>query len=249
MVLYPLTVLLLNLTFWPLFLSVTLTFIVIAFPCVYLFHKMVRNPRKTSWLIRRTLDWYGSSSIRCGWPLLRVKYIDHAPQERPPFVFIANHRSSSDGFLVALLSMEAVQVLNIWPAHTPLIGFLARVAGYLKVREMPFEDFLRDGSKLLAEGCSVIAFPEGTRSGSPVMGNFHGSAFRLAQHNKVKIAPLAIWGNEDKPKRGSLILHPGKVIVSKLPSMTPDEYKDMTPFMLKNVVRDRIGKHLDAMST
>ena len=146
---------------------------------------------------------------------------------------------------MAFLPLEAVQVLNIWPAHMPLIGFLVKVAGYLRVREMPFEDFLRDGSKLLDEGCSIIAFPEGTRSGSTRMGNFHGSAFRLAQHNKVKIAPIAIDGNEDKPTRGGFWMHPGVVTVTKLPSVTPEEYEGMSAFTLKNLVRDRIAAHLN----
>jgi 1-acyl-sn-glycerol-3-phosphate acyltransferase len=110
---------------------------------------------------------------------------------------------------------------------------------------MPFEEFLQFGSKLLAEGCSIIAFPEGTRSGNREMGQFHGSAFRLAQHNGVKIVPIVLAGNKEIPPRGSALLHPGHIVVSKLPSLSPEQYSQMNPYRLKTLVRDKIRKHLE----
>lgn len=245
-VLYSVQIFLLNHYFWCNFLLTTLVFVVVAFPCIWLYHQIVRNPRKTVRVIRVWIYRYGLCCLRCGWPAIRPRYVDLAPDEKPPFVFISNHRSASDGFLTSFVRLEAVQVLNIWPAHVPLMGFLVRVAGYLRVREMPFEDFLRDGSKLLQDGCSIVAFPEGTRSGSTRMGKFHGSTFRLAQHNKVKIVPLVIEGSEDKPTRGGFWMHPGVVTVTKLPSITQEEYEGMSAFTLKNHVRDRIAAHLDS---
>jgi 1-acyl-sn-glycerol-3-phosphate acyltransferase len=111
---------------------------------------------------------------------------------------------------------------------------------------MPFADFLAIGSRLFTEGVSIIAFPEGTRSGSRLMGPFHGSAFRLAQHVQAKICPLAISGTENIPKRGSLVLHPGKIVVTKLPSLTYEQYKDMNAYTLKTRVRQIIQDHLEA---
>ncbi|HEY1921502.1 MAG TPA: lysophospholipid acyltransferase family protein, partial [Tepidisphaeraceae bacterium] len=95
-------------------------------------------------------------------------------------------------------------------------------------------------------GVSIIAFPEGTRSGSRRMGQFHGSAFRLAQHAGVKICPLAISGNENIPHRGSLLLHPGHIVMTKLPSVTCEQYKEMNAFTLKTRVRETIHEYLEA---
>jgi 1-acyl-sn-glycerol-3-phosphate acyltransferase len=108
------------------------------------------------------------------------------------------------------------------------------------------EAFIKAGSRLLADGVCIIAFPEGTRSGSRKLGPFHGSAFRLAQQTRANIVPLAIAGNENIPRRGSVILHPGRITVSTLPALTHEEYKDMTTFRLKNLVRERIRQYLDA---
>lgn len=236
----------LNLWFWSLFALLTLILGLVGIPFQYLFDVITRNRRRSEWLIRWTISHYGTAVIHSGWPLVRVKYEDSAPEEKPPFVFVANHRSSADAFLMAFLPFECVQVLNIWVTKLPLVNYLARIAGFLRVREIPVEQLMEEGSKLLAEGVSVIAFPEGTRSGSRQMGPFHSTAFRLAQRTGTKICPVAITGTEDIPRRGSLVLHPGSVVVKKLPSLTWEQYKGMNAYTLKMRVRDIIEEHLEA---
>jgi 1-acyl-sn-glycerol-3-phosphate acyltransferase len=98
---------------------------------------------------------------------------------------------------------------------------------------------------LLADGCSIVAFPEGTRSGSRKIGPFHGSAFRLAQATGVPLVPLGIAGNERMPPRGSAILRPGRIVITKLPAVTKEQYEGMSPFQLKSNVRQTVQKHLN----
>jgi len=235
----------LNAWFWTIAPLVTIVYVIGAAAWVVLYLAVTRDRRKTQRVIRRSISHYGEIILKCPWPLVQVKYVDYAPDEAPPFVFVSNHRSSSDGFLMACLPFECVQVLNIWPTRIPVLGLIAKLAGYLSPREMPFEDYLQAGSKLLAQGCSIIAFPEGTRSGSRALGQFHGSTFRVAMHNHVKIVPLAISGNENIPKRGSAWLNPGRVVVSKLPAVLPDRFAEMTPFKVKTMVREMIRQHLE----
>jgi 1-acyl-sn-glycerol-3-phosphate acyltransferase len=241
----PVSVLWLNLYFWSALTVVTAVFVIGAAVYAGIFLLIVRNRRKGKWLVRRSISHYGSLVLLCGWPLVKVRYVDLAPNESPPFVFVSNHRSASDAYLMACLPFECIQVLNNWPSRLPLIGLMASIAGYLKVRQMSHEAFVEAGSRLLADGVSIIAFPEGTRSRSGNIGSFHGSAFRLAQHTRAKIVPLAIAGNENIPRRGSLVLHPGRITVSKLPAVTHEEFKDMTAFKLKTLVRERIRQYLD----
>lgn len=237
----------LNIVFWVLFPIVTAGFILAGTACACVHALCVRDRRKTLRLVRRTISYYGATILRCGWPLVRVRYVDHAPGEAPPFVYVANHRSASDAYLMACLPCEAVQVVNIWPFRIPFLGAVARIAGYLSVREMPLENFLRRGTELLSQGVSVIAFPEGTRSGSRTMGPFHGSAFRLAIHAGARIAPLAISGNENIPRRGSLWLRPGRIAIHKLPALDAAQYQTLGAFRLKSVAQAMIRQHLDRM--
>jgi 1-acyl-sn-glycerol-3-phosphate acyltransferase len=101
--------------------------------------------------------------------------------------------------------------------------------------------------RLLQEGASLAAFPEGTRSGSRQMGSFHGTVFRLALRERVPIVPVCIAGNERMPRRGTAMLEPGRVRVRSLPAVAWEEYKNLTPFQLKQRIREIIQGELDRM--
>jgi 1-acyl-sn-glycerol-3-phosphate acyltransferase len=199
--------------------------------------------------IRRSISWYGKVVIYVlPFPWIRVRYRELKPHDvSGPALWVCNHRSSSDPFLLAVVPDEGVQVVNRWPFRLPLWGPVARLAGYLSVRELSVESFLEQSTRLLQEGVSIGAFPEGTRSGGRAMGPFHGTVFRLALATRVPIVPLAISGNERMPPRGTIRLYPGVVRIHRLPALTWDEYKDLSPFQLKNRVRDRIAAELVRM--
>jgi 1-acyl-sn-glycerol-3-phosphate acyltransferase len=105
-------------------------------------------------------------------------------------------------------------------------------------------EFLDRGGRLLAERVAVLAFPEGTRSGSSALGPFHGAMFRLALASRAAIVPVCIAGNERMPPRGDWVLHPGVIRIRKLPALLPDEYGALDAFRLKNRVRERIAAGL-----
>jgi 1-acyl-sn-glycerol-3-phosphate acyltransferase len=245
--------LILNLVFYVAFIPATLCFVAI-FLLWVLWGRLFISQREAMRRLRLAIRWYGRLII---WvlpqPFLKVRYVDKSGEgdRYLPCIVICNHRSSSDPFLMACFSFEAVQIVNIWPFRIPLLGFLARVAGYLSVNEMSFETFSGHCEKLLKQGVSIIAFPEGTRSGKNSMGQFRGSMFRVALEQKIPIVPLCITGNEDKPVRGSFWMTPGTIRLHRLPAVPYEAFKDMTPFKLKNYIRDMIEsetKLMDALS-
>ncbi len=230
----------LNVQVYSLTLVLAVLFGLIGLSYVLLHRLITGNDRANRRLIRRTISWFGACVIRTGWPWVKVRFVDRQPDAKPPLVFVANHPASTDAFLMAVLPLEAVQVLNIWPAHLPVVGYLASIAEYLKPREWPFDEFLACGSRLLSQGVSVIAFPEGTRSGFGPTGNFHGSAFRLAIQNRTPVVPLVIDGNQGIPPKGSFWFRPGRITITKLPAITVEEYKVMSPYQFKMLVRGQI---------
>ena len=188
--------------------------------------------------LRRSISWYGLAVIYgLAFPLIRVRYRNFGPDDGPgPFIFICNHRSASDPFLMGCLPFEAVQVANTWTFNIPILGRAARMAGYLSVNEISFADFSAKALRLLKDGVSIVAFPEGTRSGSSDMGQFHGSIFRIALESQCAIVPLCVVGNEKIPSR-DFVLQPGKIKLYKLPALEWEVFKKMKPFELKNHVR------------
>ncbi len=199
---------------------------------------------------RRMIAVYGYGVIRVlARPGIRILYEAPPRSTRTAKIFVSNHVASSDPFLVALLQEATVQVVNKWPFKLPVWGIFARLAGYLNVRAMSPEAFQEEAGRLLNEGISIVAFPEGTRSGGPQVGPFHGVMFRLALATRVPLVPMCITGNGRSPARGSLVLELATVRVRCLPELAWESFRDMTPFHLKNHVRQLIQDEVDRMSS
>jgi 1-acyl-sn-glycerol-3-phosphate acyltransferase len=173
----------------------------------------------------------------------KLKYTDTRPEERTPGIFIANHRSASDAFLMAVLRRDLLQVVSAWPSKLPFWGFFAKRGGYLNIDRLSFEEFCSEACRELALGVCIVSFPEGTRSGSKEMKQFHSGIFRVALEAKCPIYPLCIIGNENMPDR-NFKMHDGKIRIFKLPQLVYDEYKDMSAFALKKHVRDLLQKKM-----
>ncbi len=146
---------------------------------------------------------------------------------------------------MACLPFEGVQIAKKWPFKLPVLGFMARLAGYLSIHEMTLKEFFDRAGRLYSENASMVAFPEGTRSGGREMGQFTSAIFRFARQAGATIVPLAIMGNENMPPKGSLLLRPGLVRVHKLPALRWEDYRDMSAFKLKNHVRELIRAHIE----
>ena len=197
---------------------------------------------------RRMIAVYGYGVVKIlARPIAHVVY-EAAPRTiENAKIFISNHVASSDPFLIGLLPEPTVQVVNIWPFKLPVWGVFARWAGYLNIRAMEHDAFQFAVMRLLSEGTSIVAFPEGTRGGGAAMGPFHGALFRVALAARVPIVPMCITGNAHTPARGTLLLEPATVRVRCLSALPWASYRDMTPFHLKNHIHEIISKEVDRM--
>ena len=236
-----------NLLFFILVITFTIDFFLF-FGIILIFIHILGSKRLAQKALRFLIVCYGRIIIY-GFAriLVKVKFIDSSKgkQAKDPCVYVANHRSASDAFLMGVLQCEFVQIVNLWPFKIPIIGLCARLAGYLSIRSMSFNNFSKECKILFSDNISIIGFPEGTRSLSSQMGQFHSSLFRVAKENKLKIVPLCILGNKDKPLRGSLIINPGNIEIHKLPAIDHKEYKNFSSFELKNYTRDKMQLFID----
>jgi 1-acyl-sn-glycerol-3-phosphate acyltransferase len=235
---------LLNLYFYTLFLLAS----AIGIPVLTLgvaFTRLFSSHRRTMKRFRRAISWYGKLITALPWPFIKLRYEDHAKNDPgEPYIFVCNHRSASDAFLMCVLPHECVQIVNVWPFRIPVIGMYAKLSGYLNIRMMSYDEFIGIAGTLLNQGVSIIFFPEGTRSASRQMGSFHGAAFRLAFATRAAVVPLCISGNENIPPKGSMMLRPGTIRVRRLSAITWDEYKDLNAYAFKNRVRNIIDQEL-----
>src|SRR3990172_8181322 len=113
--------------------------------------------RRTMKRFRRAISWYGKIVILLPFPFIKIHYEDISKNDpSEPYIFVCNHRSASDPFLMCFLPHECVQVVNRWPFRLPVLGIYARLSGYLDINGMTTELFFEKALKLLNEDVSII---------------------------------------------------------------------------------------------
>jgi 1-acyl-sn-glycerol-3-phosphate acyltransferase len=228
-------------------------FSLVAIPALSLYvavMSLFSERRRTLELVRRLIGYWAMGISLLTLPFVKISCkLDNGPEKSGPRIYVCNHRSFLDGFLVAhpCWRYESVQVVNIWPFHIPIIGVIARAAGYLNVNAMEFEDFSKNAKSMIEDGVSIVTFPEGTRSKDNNTGPFHSSMFRIALETGCPIVPICITGNEIVLRRGNIMLRPGTIKIHELPEVQVKGDKDMTPFKLKSKIREMIIRELSVM--
>lgn len=137
--------------------------------------------------------------------------IDYVRQLNSPAVFIANHMSTLETFILPSIINPIRRVIYIIKkelADFPLFGPVAVARDPIVVgRKNPREDLLHvlnEGKRRLAEGRSIIVFAQKTRSKEIDFSTFTTLGIKLAKQSKVPVIPIALvtdaWGNGKKLK-------------------------------------------------
>lgn len=117
-----------------------------------------------------------------------------------PYMVVANHESFVDILLIAHLPFEMKWLAKSDFFRFPLVGWMMRMAG--DIRLVRHDRTSRGDARAamrgrLANQVSVMVFPEGTRSASGELGEFHDGAFAVAIEAGVPVLPLALIGTRD----------------------------------------------------
>ena len=221
-------------------LLLTILYCMAACPFLLLFLLLnCGSVRRMRAVVRFFILWYGKAVIFLGWyPYVRVRFENVSGKPAGGGIYICNHRSSSDPFLVAAFTLgrPPAQVVNRWPMRLPFFGFFARLGGYLDVTAHSYEEAREWAREMVNADVPVVVFPEGTRSGSREMNQFHGTFFRIARELDCQLVPVAITGNEHCPDR-DFRMSRGRVRVRLLPEVERRIVRETPPFQLKNLVR------------
>jgi 1-acyl-sn-glycerol-3-phosphate acyltransferase len=129
--------------------------------------------------------------------MLRFQIQHNHPLPPGPKLFVANHPSATDPFLIHLATREELNVMITEKAfQVPWFGWFLR-----KVQEIPVPISLEGGVAAieqarhhLAAGCSVAIFIEGLIS--PEDGSFHmprTGASRLVLGSEIPVIPVGIY--------------------------------------------------------
>jgi long-chain acyl-CoA synthetase len=170
----------------------------------------VRLPSPLKWLGRFAVR-NAERAIFEGWLKPKILGRGNVPANRN-FIVVANHSSHLDFSLVGYALGAIGDDLRVLAAkdyffNTPTRRFLA--ANFTSM--MPFDreraqlESLEDALAELAQGRSVLMFPEGTRSADGEIHEFKSGAGFLALRGRCDVLPVLIRGTHTVMGKGSLV--------------------------------------------
>jgi 1-acyl-sn-glycerol-3-phosphate acyltransferase len=128
-----------------------------------------------------------------------------------PSVIVVNHQSFIDILMMLSLYPKIVMMTNSWVWNSPFFGHIVRYAGFLYHND-GVDNHIEAIKERVAEGYSVLIFPEGTRSDDMTIHRFHKGAFKIAKELSLDILPVVIYGNGNLlSKRQPFYIKPGTI--------------------------------------
>ena len=125
-----------------------------------------------------------------------------------PALLVANHTSFLDILAMGMLHPKLIYLVKDHVYNSPTVGSAAKLHG-----AFPVSGGLENGEAFLeekvAQGFSIVAFPEGARSTTNKIHRFHKGAFYLSEKLGLDILPVMIHGGSEVSPKGSFIIRDG----------------------------------------
>lgn len=161
---------------------------------------------------------------------VRLEGREHLKGLNKATIIMPNHQSALDIFLVyGYLGLPFRFMLKESLRKVPFIGKFCQVAGFVFVDERKptsVKASMEQARKLLAEGNSLLLFPEGHRTKTGDLMPLRRGGFRLAHQLKSTILPVALSYSYEALPYGKKIPWPHRLIVRVLPPISPQEKAD-----------------------
>lgn len=158
--------------------------------------------------------WWGRAICRAAGVKVEISGLEHL-NGPGPYIFAANHQSQFDIFAIQghfpfdfrwLAKKELFEV--------PLFGQAMHRAENIPVDRAHSRQAVKsldEAAQRIADGASVIIFPEGTRSHDGSLLPFKAGAMVLAIKAKMPVVPVAITGSFAVMPKGCLLPRPGRI--------------------------------------
>lgn len=175
--------------------------------------------------------------INPGWSF-RVEHRDRLPWNGAA-VLVSNHQSAGDILVLFGLYRPYKWVSKASMFKAPFLGWNMALNRYVRLRRGSRESIARmmeDCERHLAEGSSIMIFPEGTRSPDGRLQAFKHGAFTLAQRSRQPILPIVIDGSAGALPKHGFVLRGRHAI--RIRVLDPIPYRAIDGRPLEDVVRE-----------
>jgi len=180
--------------------------------------------------------------------------IDNLPDKSRPCVFVSNHASYLDGYvLTAVLNRPFSFIAKAELKARTVVHLLLKRIGTLFVERFDQQKGLEDAKILAAKGGagrSLFFFPEGTFMRMPGLLPFRMGAFTTAARIGIPVVPIVIRGTRSKlradswfPRHGSISVTIGSPIYPESPPSDHEPDSWATALRLRDKTRQWILMH------
>jgi len=143
------------------------------------------------------------------WLFFPVKVIgrENLPAVETPAVYVANHASYLDIYSLFHLRRPFKFISKVSNFIIPIIGWSMYLTGHIALKRTDRKSqmkTLKECRELLRKDCSVLFFPEGTRSADGKMAEFKKGAFSIAAKEKALVVPITLVGTAARMKNGKV---------------------------------------------
>jgi 1-acyl-sn-glycerol-3-phosphate acyltransferase len=167
------------------------------------------------------------------------------------YVVVSNHQSLADIPVISHLKLDTKWLAKAELFRLPLVGWMLRMAGDVPVERTDRRksaQALLQCARYLRQRCSVVFFPEGTRSPDTQVLPFNEGPFRLAIRERIPILPLVVDGSAAALPRDSWIFGKTQDIYLRiLEAVSVDGWDIKQVAALRDGVRQRIVDELYQM--
>lgn len=133
------------------------------------------------------------------------------------YVFLSNHQGNCDApVLFHVIPRDLRAVVKKELMGVPVLARILRQARFVPInRRDPIDArrALEESVRLLEEGYSMFAFPEGTRSRDGQLGAFKKGVFALAVRAGAPVVPVTIRHSREVLPPGAYAMRPGVIEV------------------------------------
>lgn len=147
------------------------------------------------------------------------------------YVFMANHLSHVD--IVALFLALPMNVGFLAKRELRKVPFLAQAmvaGGHVFIdrkQRASAHNVMSEAARDVANGASLVVFPEGTRGRSESIQPFKRGGFHLARQANVPVVPVGIRGTRGILGREDYLIRPGRVEVHMGAPIAPNDFADV----------------------
>jgi 1-acyl-sn-glycerol-3-phosphate acyltransferase len=145
------------------------------------------------------------------WKVLGLEKVDR----NEPYVVMVNHSSHLDVWAIFCgLPLQIRWVMKQELRKVPIFGLACERMGHIYVQRGNSAQAKRSmqlAARRVANGASVVFFPEGTRSQDGTLQRFKKGGFRLAIESGVPILPVTISGTREMLPAGRNWAKPGRI--------------------------------------